>query len=180
MKSGWAKSEKFDYSGVSTDAPAPPDEGLYRAKITKAAPQPTKEGNPMIKLTVELFENEDGEPLPKKRTVFDNLTLSEAALWRVLLLSEALDIKPIESSAYEDAVGFCRTIVEAAKSGVFVKIKHESYTNRNGDEATAARVDRYMSDAKVAEAGKSSSSSNGTSSLPTTRRPRKGDTTLTA
>lgn len=178
MKNGWTDNTKFDYTGVTTDAPAPPEEGLYKAKIVLATPQASKEGKPMLKLTVELFEDDKGEALPSKRKVTDNLVLSQAALWRVKILTEALDIEPIADSSLESAEAFCREVVNAAKSGVFVKIKHEPYTDKQGNDKVAARIDRYMSEATVAEEGKSESkSTNGASAAPL-RRPRgKSDAT---
>jgi hypothetical protein len=165
MKAGWTTSEKFNYEGVSTDAPAPLPEGLYRARFAEAKPQATKEGKPMIKLTVEVFENEDGESVGKRR-ITDNVVLSQAALFRVKILADALDIEPLADSSLESAEAWCRDIVDAGKSGVWVKIKHESYIGRDNQERTTHRVDRYLNDAKV---GTADAPENGTSPK---RRPR--------
>jgi hypothetical protein len=169
---GWTNNDKFDYTGVTTEAPPPPEEGLYKAKITLAAPQPTKEGKPMLKLTVELFENGSGEALTPRRKITDNLVLSQAALFRVKIVSEALDIEPLADSSLESAEQFCRDIVTASKSGVWVKVKHEPYTDKTGNERVAARIDRYMSDAKVAEESKASTSNGAAAGGAPMRRPR--------
>lgn len=171
---GWSTNEKFDYSGVTTEAPPPPEEGLYKAKISLAAPQPTKEGKPMIKLTVKLFEDSKGQELERKATVSDFVVLSQDTRFRIKALAEALDIEPLENSSLECTEEFCRDIVTAAKSGVFVKIKHKAYTDREGNEKVAACIACYMSEAKVAEES-SSKESNGASSAPL-RRPRGGKT----
>lgn len=166
---GWTSNNKFNYDGVSTDAPAPLEPGLYKARIASAEPQATKEGKPMIKLTAELFEDADGNALKPFRKVVDNMVLTEKALFRVKILAEALDIEPIDSDAYDVVEAWCRDIVKAAKEGVFTKVKHEKY-EKNGEEKTALRIDRYLNASKVA-AEASSSSSNGAGS--TTRRPRR-------
>lgn len=167
---GWTDNTKFNYDGVSTDAPAPLEPGLYKARIASAEPHATKEGKPMIKLSVELFEDANGEALKPFRKVTDNVVLTQAALFRVKILSEALDIEPLGGSSVEEAEDWCREIVKAAKEGVFTKVKHEKY-EKNGEEKTALRIDRYLNASKVA--AEASAASNGASGA-TARRPRKG------
>ena len=165
---GWTDNTKFNYDGVSTDAPTPLEPGLYKARIASAEPHATKEGKPMIKLSVELFEDADGNALKPTRKITDNVVLTQAALFRVKILSEALDIEPLGDSSVETAEEWCRDIVKAAKEGVFTKVKHEQY-EKNGEQKTALRIDRYLNASKVA-AEASASSSNGASAA---RRPRR-------
>jgi hypothetical protein len=177
---GWTQNEKFNYDGVTTDAPAPLEPGLYKARITEATPQPTKEGKPMIKLTCEVFENENGDATPKRKLT-DNMVLSQAALFRVKIIADALGIEPLADSSLESAEAFCRDIVDAAKAGVWVKVKTETYTRKGGDaenpadQRKAARVDRYLSEDKVAEAA-STSKANGAGTATAARRPRPTST----
>lgn len=162
---GWTENTKFNYDGVTTDAPAPLPEGLYKARFSAAEPQASKEGKPMIKLTCEVFEDADGNALPRKRTLIDNMVLSEKALFRIKILAEALDIEPLSDSSVETAEEWCRAIVKAAATGVYVKVKHETY-EKNGEEKTAMRADRYLNPNKVA--AETSSPTNGAA-----RRPRR-------
>lgn len=166
---GWTDNTKFNYDGVSTDAPTPLEPGLYKARIVSAEPHPTKEGKPMIKLSVELFEDADGNALKPFRKITDNVVLTQAALFRVKILSEALDIEALGDSSVEAAEEWCREIVKAAKEGVFTKVKHEKY-EKNGEEKTALRIDRYLNASKVA-AEASASAANGAGG--TVRRPRR-------
>lgn len=170
---GWTSNNTFNYDGVSTDAPKPPDEGLYKARFESAEPHATKEGKPMIKLSVELFEDANGDALSRKYKITDNVVLSAAALFRVKILSDALDIEPIAGDSVELAEEWCKEIVKAGSEGVFVKVKHETYIRKDGSEGTAARVDRYLNPSKVA--AEASASSNGAS-----RRPRRGAETAQA
>ncbi len=102
MKSnGWTGGEKLDYTGISADAPAPPPPGLYKARVVEAKPQASKENKPMVKLTVELYEDGNGEALASKFRVTDNMALSQATRFRVLILSKALDIEPLTDTNLE-------------------------------------------------------------------------------
>ena len=162
---GWTDNTKFNYDGVSTDAPTLLEPGLYKARIASAEPHATKEGKPMIKLSVELFEDADGNALKPFRKITDNVVLTQAALFRVKILAEALDIEPLGGSSVEEAEEWCREIVKAAKEGVFTKVKHEQY-EKNGEQKTALRIDRYLNASKVA--AESTAPANGAA-----RRPRR-------
>lgn len=172
---GWTQKEKINYEGVSTDAPAPLDPGLYRARITNAELQPTKKKEPMIKLTVEVFEDGEGNALKAKRKVFDNMVLSQAAAFRILILAKALEIDPLSENDTETTEEWCREIVKAAKEGVWVRIKHETYTSNDGEERTTMRVARYLNPADVKEENASNGKANGASEEAPTRRPRRGE-----
>ena len=178
---GWASNNKLDYSNVSTEEFTPLEPGIYKARITEAKPQPTKDGNPMIKLLVEVCENADGERLPKPRKVFDNMVLTEKALFRVAILADALDIGRLESDSFEAVEDYCGEIVNAAKDGVFVRLTLEDYTARDGSTKKANRVGRYLKSSEASESDSSTatSGSNGAAASTPMRRPRRGDT-LTA
>lgn len=172
---GWASNNKLDYSNVSTEEFTPLEPGIYKARITEAKPQPTKEGNPMIKLLVEVYEDANGDSLPKPRKVFDNMVLTEKALFRVAILAEALDIARLDSDSFEAVEDYCGEIVSAAKDGVFVRLTLEDYTARDGSTRKANRVGRYLKHSEASES-EGASPSNGASSTGTPmRRPRRGD-----
>ena len=187
---GWNSSNKFDYSNVTTDAPKPLDPGLYRARIVEAVPQPTKEGKPMIKLTSEVFQNENGDEIPKRKLI-DNMVLSQAALFRVKIVAEALDIEPLGGDSLEETEEFCKNIVTACRDqgGVWLKVVHRKETKKDGnpedpnDQIVRARIDRYLSEDAVkstpAKKEASASKSNGAASeaAPAAeRRPRPAAT----
>ena len=61
-------------------APEPVPAGAYRVKIKSAAEAEAKStGNPMIKLSYEILAPEEYAG----RVIFDNLTFTQASLWRV-------------------------------------------------------------------------------------------------
>lgn len=171
-QTGWTTNEKISYEGVTTDAPPPLEPGLYRARITEAKPQPTKEKKPMIKLTVEVFENDKGEALALKRKLTDNMVLTQAAAFRILILSKALGISPLEENSPDAAAAFCKEIVTAAKGGVWVRVKADEYTS-NGETKPTSRVDRYLSDEEVKEAAaKAAGGDDAPANGAPVRRPR--------
>lgn len=173
---GWASNEKFgNWDDVQT-RPMPPDPGIYRARIASAEPEPTKTGKPSITLMVELFEDGEGNELPKPRKVRDTLVLTAAAAWRVKLLCVASDLEPPEDNSFETAEQFCSDLIKATKNGVFVKVKHETYTSREGEERVAARLDRYLTDEEARETSSEDSKSNGAANgaAAPSRRPRRG------
>lgn len=172
MKSnGWSQNERLDYTGVTTEGPAPLEAGLYKARITEAKPQPTKENKPMIKLTVQVFEDGEGNAIGK-RTVTDNMVLSQAALFRVLILAKALDIEPLEETGLEAAEAFCRSVVKGAKNGVFVRLDQETYETKGGEERITNRVKRYLSPEQVAEEASKKAAAGDGDDKPTQKRPR--------
>lgn len=169
---GWTTNEKFgDWDKVTTTV-APPDPGLYRARFVSAEPQATKKaGLPALKLSLELFEDGDGNALERKRRLGDTLVLTQEAAWRIKLVCQALDISMPEDNSLESAEEFCKELITASKDGVFVRVKHRTYTAKNGEEAVAADVDRYLSDIEVSEEGKTESASSSNGAAPA-RRPR--------
>jgi len=177
---GWTSNNKLDYSKVSTEEFSPLEPGIYKAVITEAKPHPTKKEAPMIKLLVEVVENANGERLPKPRKVFDNMVLSEKALFRVAILSDALDIARLESDAFEVVEDYCSEVVDAAKDGVFVRLTLEDYTARDGSTKKANRIGRYLKSSEAGEAETTTSSSNGAGTSTPMTRPRRGAPTATA
>lgn len=176
----WNK-QKLDYSDVNTEALPPLEPGLYRAKITEAKLQPTKKGDPMVVITAEVFEDGAGNTIPK-RTLRDNVVLTDKAKFRTKILANALDIPPLEELDEEPAQDFCKEVVTAAKDGVWIRVKHEQY-EKDGETRTAMRVARYLSEKEIRQETATSPNSNGASNgaaEPATRRPRRGEATATA
>jgi hypothetical protein len=176
-RTGWSSSEKIDWSQVSDKGPAPLDEGLYLAKLAKAEPQLSKKTNkPMIKLTVEVSATGDGEKLPKPRTIFDYCVLTQEAAFRVGNLTKALGLASLEDTGFETVSTLCKDAVGAAKSGVYVRIKHETRTDNNGEERIDMRIAKYLSEEQVKEAAeKSSDSDSDDSDSPPRRRARSNN-----
>jgi hypothetical protein len=151
MRTGWTHNDSIDWSAAAR-GPKPLEPGLYKARVASAKPTPTKsEGKPMITMELELFEDSEGNSV--KRKLRDYLVLSQEAAFRVLILCKALNIDPLPNTSFEAAEKFCEEIVEAARDGVFVRIKQETRTDpKTGEDRTDNRVDRYLSEAQVESA----------------------------
>lgn len=170
---------KFNYDGVDTKGPGPLDPGVYRAKITNAELKTSKAGNDMIVVDLEVFEDGQGNELPKRRKLTDRVVVTEKALFRVAILAEALGLANLEDDAEDTIKDWCEQVKTAGADGVWLRIAHEPYSaiNDQGETETrqSMRVGRYLKTASVADSRTigASSSSNGATSEAPMRRPRK-------
>lgn len=178
-RNGWTQSNDINWDDVPEGGPAPLEEGLYRAKIISAKPTPTKkEGNPMITLQLEVYEDSEGSKLKSPsgkdttRKLFDYLPLSQEAMFRVRFLCKAFDLDPktaLPNVKPETAAAFCKQLIELSKGGVYVRIKHETRQTPNDGERTDMKVGRYLSDEQVKQAGASEQASDPDSPPPPRR-----------
>lgn len=122
--------------------------GEYEVIISEAKIETAKtSGNQMVKATLTV--RQDVEQPGKNRKIFDNLVATQAAMWKFQQLFKALN--------FEDGKSFSGGIVEVAKEimnkPVRVKIKHENYTNGQGEQKVAERVDFYTTTQNPLAAG---------------------------
>ena len=114
--------------------PIPPI-GEYNFIVVSAEKTYSQNGNPMIKVRLDL-QGADG-------SVFDNLTLTDSMMWRVVTFLESIGLK-------QKGKELTMSIGDAADKAVGMegrlKVKHETYNGK-----TSAKVDRYLiSDSKKA------------------------------
>lgn len=143
---GWTHNNKFDYSLVP-DEKAPPAEGYYKAEVFAVELHETKSGLPSLKLTVRLGEGEDGTESRKLTTSY--IVLTQNALWKVTEVAEAFGVKGPEGDNSEESMAFANRIKEA--NDVVVKIKHRTYKNKEGQDATSADVAKFLSPKKASK-----------------------------
>jgi hypothetical protein len=169
------QTTKFSYEGVDTKGPAPLEPGVYRAKITNAELKTSKQGNDMIEVSLEVFEDGQGNELPKKRKLTDRVVVTEKALFRVAILAEALSIPNLEDDAEDTIKDWCEKIKEAGSDGVWMRLAHEPYQaiNDQGESETrqSMRVGRYLKTASVADSRTIGASNGAATEAP--RRPRR-------
>lgn len=106
-----------------------------------------QKGTPELKITWKV--REDMDQAGKKRNIFDSLYATEGAMWKFQQLFKAL--------GFENGKKFPGGLPEIAKAvqyqTVRVKIKHESYTNGQGEQKVAERVEFYTPSKKPITGG---------------------------
>lgn len=109
---------------------------------TVEATKSKNKGTPELKVTWKVREDVD-QP-GKKRNIFDSLYATEGAMWKFQQLFKEL--------GFEQGRKFPGGLPEIAKAVQFqavrVKIKHESYTNGQGEQKVAERVEFYKKSTK--------------------------------
>lgn len=91
-----------NFSGVESGGRKCPD-GTYEAEITSADIEESSAGNPMIVAKWKILKGKF-----KGTTIFDNISLTPQALWKLKTLLEALGIdaqeEDVEASEYAEAI----------------------------------------------------------------------------
>lgn len=80
----------LDFSSVPSRDPLEP--GWYHARISAVEEKMSSTGKPMLMLTYEIVGTEDGEEIAGNRKIFENLVLTDNALWKVKAVFGALGI----------------------------------------------------------------------------------------
>lgn len=142
---GWTSQESVNWDDVSTEAPPPLPVGIYKALITKAEPSPTKEQKPAVKLELSVDEAYGGAGVDPKRKMFDNVTLTKEAAFRVKQLAAAAGVAPPASFGFADVEAFCAALCDAGP--VWLRSKQSTYEGK-----TNHKVDRYLTEAQAGEA----------------------------
>lgn len=158
QQKGWTtgSDEKVSWDDVSTEPPAPLEIGIYQATIEQAEPSPTKENKPAIKLVLTVSAAYGGAGIDPARKMFDNVTLTKEAAFRVKQLAAAAGVAPPASFGFEDVEAFCAALVDAQP--VWLKSKRSTW-----DGKVNHKVDRYLTEAQAGEAanGPSGEASSG-------------------
>lgn len=141
---GWTTAEAVNWDEVSTEAPPPIADGLWKGVFAKAEPRPTKDGKPAINLELSVINAFGGADLPSPRKLFDNVMCSAAAAFRVKQLAAAAGVNPPKSFGLDDITEFCNALVEAPP--VCFRSKQSEYKGK-----TNAKVDRYFTEAQATE-----------------------------
>ena len=138
---GWNKNE-IDWDSVDTSGGIPVERGIYLARCTSAKPQLTKDKKPSIQSVWTLTQTYDGEEI--SRTVYDTLTLTEEARFKVKQCFEACEIDPPADESEDAAKSFCDDLV-GAEVWLLIGIRTWQGKDRN-------QIDRYLSEDEAKEA----------------------------
>jgi hypothetical protein len=164
---GWTSADSVNWDEVSTEAPPPLADNLYEGLIAKAEPRPTKDNKPAISIELSASKVFGGEELERARKVFDNLTLTKEAAFRVKQLAAAANVEPPKNFGIDAVTAFCDALVESEK--VIFRTRLNTYKGK-----TNAKVVQYHTEesAKKDAAGGEQSGSEGASEAPVVRRKR--------
>jgi len=112
----------LDFSNVQSREPLNP--GFYVVKIEDAEEKTSSNGNPMIAITYTvLYAADSGTPVQGTYKLWDNLVLTDKALWKVKELFTALgiDTENIVTMDVRDMIGM----------DLRVKVIQEMYNGEN-------------------------------------------------
>lgn len=139
---GWSGGHDVNWDDVESGSPTPLERGVYSARVEKAECKETKDGQPTIEVVLEVNEKYDSDD-DVKRSVYDNFTMTEKALFKTKQFCEASDIEPPASTRYEDVSEFAEEIVDTE---VWVLLGERTYEGR-----TRNRIEFYIHDDDVEE-----------------------------
>ena len=143
---GWNKSE-IDWESVDTSGGIPVERGIYLARCTSAKPQLTKDKKPSVSSVWTMVQTYDGEEI--NRTVYDTLTLTEEARFKVKQCFEACEIDAPEDESEEAAKAFCDDLV-GAEVWLLIGVRTWQGKDRN-------QIDRYLTEDEAKEVAEGSS-----------------------
>jgi hypothetical protein len=156
---GWTSAESVNWDDVSTEAPPPLADAIYKGVFAKAEPRPTKEGKPSISLELSVTNVFGGDDLASPRKLFDNVMCSAAAAFRVKQLAASANVAPPANFGLDEVTAFCERLVDAAP--VAFRTKQSTYQGK-----TNAKVDRYFTEEQAKEAASAGESGGGESEAP--------------
>jgi hypothetical protein len=173
---GWTESTEFNWDEVNDSAPPPLDEGVYECLVAEAAPQKTqKESKPGMRLVLTVTRLHGQSENSMSRKLYDNLTLTKEAAFRVKNLCKSIGVEPPKNSGVQAVGEFCGALVEAGS--VWVKVERKTFNNK-----VTPKIARYMtaeqaaivaSGGELGDSGGSNGASNGDGAAPVAPRQRR-------
>ena len=139
-ESNWKGGNTFDWSTIGTRL----GPGDYVARISEAKPQASSKGNPMVVCKFAVYES--AADTTAQGRVTDRLVLTPEGAWKFKVLGEALGLDDAdlpEDDAEETLSEFCKTLVEASRDGVGLRLIEEPY-EKDGQQRMALRVNRFL------------------------------------
>ncbi len=117
MAKGWALDDDLDIDNVSTKAPPPLDDGIYRFKVVSAEGELSQKGNPKASIALEVISRfGSDEPIDsngkRSKKVYDNsVTFTKDAAWKMKQLAIAAGIEPARRNNPEAVEAYCEALV---------------------------------------------------------------------
>jgi hypothetical protein len=143
---GWTDQTQVNWDDVSTEPPPPLPVAIYKAVIAKAEPGQTKKGDKnVINLELAVDGEFGGDALSPARKMFDSLTLSPEAAFKIKQIAASANVQPPKNFGLDAVTEFCNALVDS--SGVILRSKLDTYQGK-----TNHRVDRYFTEAQANEA----------------------------
>lgn len=143
---GWTDQTAMNWDEVSTEPPPPLPVSIYKAVIAKAEAGQTKKGDKnVINLELAVDGEFGGDALSPARKMFDSLTLSPEAAFKIKQIAASANVAPPKNFGLDAVTEFCNALVDS--SGVILRSKLDTYQGK-----TNHRVDRYFTEAQAAEA----------------------------
>ncbi len=171
---GWTQNDTFDnWDDVSTEAPKPVEPNIYTGEIVKAeAAQTQGKGLPAVKLEIMVKSVFQGDDLPSARKLFDTVTITKEAAFKVKQLSQSANVTPPKSNAADYLPEWADGLVGQP---VIVSTKLEKYTPKGSTEQReSARIERYLTADQAEKKKAGVAEGGGSEAAPANTRRRRG------
>lgn len=129
MSNGWVgHTEAIDWDNAGNNALP---EGVYLLKGVGTKAKLTSNGKPSCEAQFEVASTFDGEKVGNRK-VFDTLTISQAAAFKVKNLCSATggDLCPPRSGAFQDVEEFANSVLDSTRDGVYAFLKQDTYEGK--------------------------------------------------
>lgn len=118
-KNGWTDGDDLKWDDVSTEAPAPLEDGIYKIEITKTEPATAKSGSKMVNFEARVTAKYGGGEA--SRTLrYNNLVFHKDALWKAKQMATACGVPLPASTRFEDLETFGDSLLDSA--GCFARV----------------------------------------------------------
>ncbi len=143
MSKGWTgHDEEIDWDSAGNNAL--PD-GVYTLKVAKAEARPTRDGKPSVSVELLIETNFSTGEKFTNRKVFDTLTVTKEAAFKIKNLCKASGVCPPRSGSFEHCEEFANAIVDMGY--VNAVLKQDTY-----DGQTRNKVKVYLSEEETEKA----------------------------
>jgi hypothetical protein len=145
---GWTSADAVDWNEVSTEPPPPLNPALYKGLIVKAEPSPTKENKPAIAIELQIDKEYGGPDVSPVRKMFDNLTLTKEAAFKVKQLAAAANVAPPANFGIDAVRAFCDSLVRRTTRWIATSARSKPSLRALAASSRAARQSRSVASAQ--------------------------------
>ena len=107
----WAENEAINWDDIDAEAPKPLDPGTYCARVVEAEASNGQNGN-KLKLVFRVTHAAGGTEGDLDRKLYDNLTLSKKAAFKIKQFCEATGCTPPSNASLEALEQFAQQLLE--------------------------------------------------------------------
>jgi len=171
MVEGWTDETVIVRSEVSTDPPAPLEDGIYGMRIADAEPRKSSKNSQMISLKLLVTHAYGGKVGDLNRTVYDNLVQSKEAAFKTkrLCLAGGFEEAP-DRVNFETLSGYCEKLKRDYNTvTIYAKLARKP----GQDGRMRAEVKEYLTpDEAASRTGAKSNATNEAKKSPPSRMAR--------